>query len=163
LVNYVNLVKSKSVEDKDELIELEQGEEVDEWDDLKDEIDLKTQCLFCDEILLNPENCFDHMANSHGFNIKRIQKKHSLSFYDTMKLLNYLRLCQRHETDPFENENRSSSFENDGIPDIKLWNKPQFYFPVYEEDPLLTAIEDSDKEEEEEEEESFIEEFKNKV
>ena len=31
------------------------------------------------------------------------------------------------------------------IPSCKLWNRPEFYFPVYEEDPLLTAIE-SDEE-----------------
>ena len=151
LINYVNLVKSKFGDDKDELIE--QDEEVDEWEDLNDEIDLKTQCLFCDEILLDPETCFNHMIKSHSFNIKNIQKKHELSFYDTMKLLNYLRNCQCHEIDPFEGT--TGAFENDQIPDKKLWNKPEFYFPVYEEDPLLTAIEDT-------EEEELIDEFNNK-
>ena len=152
LVNYVNLVKSKSGEDKDE--PAEQEDEVDEWEDLNDEIDLKTQCLFCDEILSDPEACFEHMIHFHGFNIKNIQKRHSLSFYDTMKLLNYLRNCQRHETDPFDNQ-KGRTFENNEIPDEKLWNRPEFYFPVYEEDPLLTAIED--------EEEELIDEFKDKL
>ena len=72
LVNYVNLVKSKSGEDKDE--PAEQEEEVDEWEDLNDEIDLKTQCLFCDEILSDPEACFEQHDSIHGFNIKTIQK-----------------------------------------------------------------------------------------
>ena len=71
-----------------------------------------------------------------------------------MKLLNYLRNCQRHETDPFDNQ-KGRKFENNEIPDEKLWNRPEFYFPVYEEDPLLTAIED--------EEEELIDEFKDKL
>ena len=152
LVNYVNLVKSKFGDDKDDLVE--QEDEVDEWDDLNEEIDLKTQCLFCEEIFMDPETCFEHMTKSHGFNIKSIQKQHSLSFYDTMKLLNYLRNCQRYETDPFEGGS-TGNFENDEIPDSKLWNRPEFYFPVYEEDPLLTAIEDVEAE--------LIEEFSNKI
>lgn len=160
LVNYVNLVKSKLGEDKDEFVDQEEG--VDEWDDLTDEIDLKTQCLFCDGILMDPESCFNHMIQSHGFSIKTIQKKHGLSFYDTMKLLNYLRHCQQHEIDPFENDGSiGGSFEKNEIPDMKLWNRPEFYFPVYEEDPLLTAIEDSDEEYRQENE--LVEEFNNKM
>lgn len=154
LVNYVNLVKGpktdKSKEEADEM-----DEEVDEWEDLKDEIDLKTQCLFCTEILIDPETCFKHMKESHDFDMKEIQKQHKFTFYDTMKFINYLRNCQRHEEDPFGHQGSHKTFRNGEIPEIKLWNRPEFYFPVYEEDPLLTAIED-------EEDSSLIDDF-NKI
>lgn len=146
LINYVNLVKTnKLTDEKDDVFE--QDENFDEWEDLNEELDLKTQCLFCTDILVDPETCFDHMSKSHHFNIKSIQKKHNLSFYDTMKLLNFLRNCQRHEIDPFDL--CSGSFEKNEIPEMSLWNRPEFYFPVYEEDPLLTAIEDADDDEDE--------------
>ncbi|TEB18440.1 hypothetical protein C9890_0377 [Perkinsus sp. BL_2016] len=111
-------------------------EEVDGWDDLTDEIDAKTQCLFCDGISVDPEDCFVHMELEHGFNLKRHEKK------------------------PFGEESDSNpSFESDEIPDPKLWNRPEFYFPVYEEDPLLTAIGLADEQEEQE----LIDDFDNKL
>lgn len=150
LVNYVNLVKCKTNNnnnnnEEDTFID----EDIDEWQDLNEEIDVKTQCLFCDKILIDPEGCFDHMSIEHGFNMKNIQKTHNLSFYDTMKLVNYLRNCQRNDTNPFEEDSNDVKikFERDEIPDAKLWNRPEFYFPVYEEDPLLTAIEEFESEE----------------
>lgn len=151
LVNYVNLVKGPKTDKlKDEVDEAE--DEIDEWDDLKDEIDIKTQCLFCDDISVDPEECFTHMKESHEFCIEFIQNKNKLSFYDTMKLVNYLRNCQRHEENPFGEKDQS--FEDGNIPEMRLWNRPEFYFPVYEEDPLLTAIEDG-----EETEEDILEDF----
>lgn len=144
LVNYVNLVKApkSAVEEVDEI-----EEEIDEWEDLKDEIDLKTQCLFCDGISIDPDACFAHMKESHGFDIKSLQKEHKFTFYDTMKFVNYLRNCQRLGKDPFADDAEEKRFEGGEIPDMKLWNRPEFYFPVYDEDPLLTAIEDFDDEE----------------
>ncbi|NBO25143.1 MAG: hypothetical protein EBU93_07950, partial [Chlamydiae bacterium] len=149
LVNYVNLSKSsiKNAE-KDDGPEEENG--IDEWDDLKDELDLKTQCLFCDEVLEDPEGCFEHMKSEHGFCLTDIQKRNKLTFYDTMKLINYFRHCQRHEISVFgpdeDIKDLRSRFLESQIPESKFWNKPEFYFPVYEEDPLLTAIGDEDEE-----------------
>jgi hypothetical protein len=156
LVNYVNLVKGpKTDKSKDEVDEF--YEEVDEWEDLKDEIDLKTQCLFCDHILIDPEASFLHMKQIHNFDMKLIQRKNKLTFYDTMKLINYLRNCQRHEENPFDDA--ASCFEDGNIPEMRLWNRPEFYFPVYDEDPLLTAIEDIEETETETEEKELIDQF----
>lgn len=134
LVNYVNFVKVPVVDvaDADEEVDLE-----DAWDDLTDEIDSKTQCLFCEEILASPESTFKHMKTAHSFDLKAIQRQHKLKFYDTMKLVNYFRHCQQHAKPP-------SIEEVNQIPDPSLWNRPEFYFPVYDEDPLLTAIGDAE-------------------
>lgn len=153
LVNYVNLVKSSRNTIANEENDIEEDGGVDEWEDLKDEIDLKTQCLFCNDITVDPERCFVHMKTEHGFDLKGTQREHKLSFYDTMKLVNYLRNCQRLGESPFgssdSEEDTMEQFIMLRIPEMRLWNKPQFYFPVYEEDPLLTAIEDDDDESEE--------------
>lgn len=134
LVNYVNFVKVPVVDvaDADEEVDAE-----DAWDDLTDEIDSKTQCLFCEEILASPESTFKHMKTAHSFDLKAIQRQHQLKFYDTMKLVNYFRHCQQHAKPP-------SIEEVNQIPDPSLWNRPEFYFPVYDEDPLLTAIGDAE-------------------
>ncbi len=158
LVNYVNLVKNKSKSTNNNEEDVLNEEDVDQWEDLTDEIDAKTQCLFCDEITIDPEGCFDHMKLEHGFSIKSIQQKHNFTFYDSMKLVNYLRNCQRHELAPFEDESDIKiRFEKDEIPEKRLWDQPEFYFPVYEEDPLLTVIEETEAEE------KLLEEFNNKI
>ena len=162
LINYVNLNNktNDTVNRKDNANFKNEPEPLEEednnWDDLDDEIDLQTQCLFCNEILSNPEDCFIHMQNLHSFNLKNIQREHNLKFYDTMKLINYFRNCQREDTNSFGDTKDGDGsdyggailkqkFEMNKIPSCKLWNRPEFYFPVYEEDPLLTAIE-SDEE-----------------
>lgn len=158
LVNYVNLTKNNSSCNSGG----NEGNEADEvsgevdWEDLKDEIDLQTQCLFCDLLLADPEDCFEHLLTSHSFNIQSIQLANKLTFYDTMKLINYFRNCQRQDKYPFKDDlvkdcplSLNVHFQNNEIPDGRHWNRPEYYFPVYEEDPLLTAIEDDYEEEEE--------------
>jgi hypothetical protein len=148
LVNYVNLSrKSSGIKEKDDVLENE--DDIDDWNDLTDEIVMKTQCLFCLEINLDPEICFEHMSQAHGFCIKSLRKHNLLDFYEVMKLVNYLRHCQTHEIHPFgpdSIDNSSVHFLRLKIPAKSLWDKPEFYFPVYEDDPLLTAIEDFDEE-----------------
>ena len=142
LVNYVNI--SKSAQNPSSTMEEEI--EDDTWDDLVDEVEVETQCLFCSELLKDPEACFEHMKEAHAFDFEALQKQHDLDYYASMKLLNYLRHCQTSDLNPFSfdetlnAEDNFNEFRSHQLPDSKLWNKPEFLFPVYEEDPLLTAI-----------------------
>ncbi len=138
LVNYVNISKS-SQRSAAALANGANEEEIedDSWDDLMDEVEVETQCLFCSDLLKDPEACFVHMKTAHAFDFEAIQKENKLDYYASMKLLNYLRHCQT-------SAEAAKVFE---FPDPKLWNKTEFLFPVYEEDPLLTAIDFGDLEE----------------
>jgi hypothetical protein len=130
LVNYVNISKSSQKASAG----VEEEIDDDTWDDLIDEIEVETQCLFCTNLLKDPEACFEHMQDAHSFNFAALQKQHNLDYYASMKLLNYLRHCQTSEIPNHE------CFTSNQLPDPRLWNRPEFLFPVYDEDPLLTAI-----------------------
>lgn len=152
LVNYVNLSKnaaskaSTAAANTTATTVEDDPDEDDTWDDLTDEIDMETQCLFCPDLLHDPETCFEHMQTEHSFDFYELQKRHELDYYASMKLLNYLRHCQSCDVNPFSPAEAPDlsfaigQFARNQLPDLKLWNKPEFLFPVFEEDPLLTAI-----------------------
>ena len=136
MINYINLMKRLSYEppsaaNQPSAVE----EESDGWSDLADSMDEITQCLFCSETQPDPDSTFAHMRSAHGFDFHALQRKHALDFYSSIKLINYFRFCQRNGT-PHDVEAGSM------LPESGLWNRPEYYFPLYEEDPLLTAIEE---------------------
>ena len=143
LVNYVNRAKGPRNSDANDDA-LDEAED-ETWDDLTEEVESETQCLFCTNIFANPEVCFEHMKTEHRFDFYSLQKHYSLDFYSSLKLVNYLRHCQSTDSDPFTGEvlnldQNCDRFAAGEIPDKILWDKPDFYFPVHNEDPLLTAL-----------------------
>lgn len=149
LVNYVNLSKIGGAANDPPDADADDMDE-DGWEDLTDELDLQTQCLFCEELCEDPEGCFQHMDTHHSFNLPRLQTGHRLDFYQTLKLLNYLRHCQRYDVDPFVEDapcnpiDTAARFGREELPDSRLWDRPEYYFPLYDDDPLLTAIDDGE-------------------
>jgi hypothetical protein len=137
LINYVNLLKGSGCDDAKGLDEVSDG-----WSDLEDSVDEATQCLFCIDILSDPDAAFEHMSAVHGFDFYHLKKENKLDFYSGVKILNFLRNCQRHERDAC-----IETFQGKmALPDKNLWDRPEFYFPLYEDDPLLTAVDDFDPE-----------------
>jgi hypothetical protein len=48
-------------------------------------------CLFCDCVAVCAQECVTHMAEDHFFDLPKIQKERSLSLYQTLILINFLR------------------------------------------------------------------------
>lgn len=146
LVNYTqagklwtNIPASKDDEESD------QG-----WSDLDVPLECKTQCLFCDKVSADPESCLTHML-VHGFDLREIQSTSKLTFYDSVKLINYLRYqravllacpgCALELSDDFEYmDHMNLSCVAMAVDARHLWNRVQFYIPIFDEDPLLEII-----------------------
>ncbi|KAK7891251.1 hypothetical protein WMY93_023214 [Mugilogobius chulae] len=86
-------------------------------------------------------------------------KVYYLHFYQQVKLVNFIRR-QIHQSRCYGCEQR---FENrqavlqhlstEGhvmkLPQMSIWNQPQYYFPTYENDALLCTLSDSDDDDDE--------------
>lgn len=113
LINYTQPGKlwsdiSYAQEEDDKSKGEEQSDE--DWSDLDIEICRMTQCLFCQQMSEDPDACLDHMSVKHKFNLRKLQKELFLSFYDSVKLLNYFRHCQICVECPAGCEFQSSDF-----------------------------------------------------
>lgn len=80
-------------EDSDDDEGLEQKLDED-WEDWKTDEEYEAEefiCLFCDEKYKSIESVFKHCSSNHSFDFQSIKKTLSLNFYDSFKLINYVR------------------------------------------------------------------------
>ncbi|KAI3631232.1 hypothetical protein MIR68_010722 [Amoeboaphelidium protococcarum] len=83
-------------------------------------------CLFCDRIDSNATQCINHIREAHSIDLKQLLG--SRNFYDSIKIINYLR------SNP---DNLLKLNNNDGE-----WTDDKYLIPVMENDALLGAFED---------------------
>ncbi|XP_022906495.2 zinc finger protein 277 [Onthophagus taurus] len=148
IVNYLEINKSKR-DEKDDNYALERDENSDnEYSDWNEK-DYQIFCLFCayknpkiDELRL-------HMKNDHSFDFNEITGK--LDFYQKVKLVNYIRrqmvhfncvFCNQHFNHDHENKLHMNQEEHVKIPEINVFDQPEYFFPTYENDTLLYYLED---------------------
>jgi len=67
----------------------EDGEEI--WDDWVEDVPNDAQCLFCEMVSSSPSACMEHMSSDHDFNFRALQIEWSLDFYESVKLVNFIR------------------------------------------------------------------------
>jgi type I protein arginine methyltransferase len=111
----------------------EELEELEELEEIK--------CLFCAVTLENIESTFAHLKSVHQFDLTEIRRAHSLNFYDSVKLINYIR--HRHCTP--ETPGKEDSVLNGDIDSIvaeirDATDSDQFLVPVIQDDPLLQTF-----------------------
>lgn len=86
-----DLTKAKQILEEEE----EEGEEqIEDWDDWKtdeEDPDPDFLCLFCNLRRNSIELLFDHCSSDHSFDFRSIRKSLRLDFYDSFKLINYIR------------------------------------------------------------------------
>uniref|UniRef100_A0A8C4R1P3 Zinc finger protein 277 n=1 Tax=Eptatretus burgeri TaxID=7764 RepID=A0A8C4R1P3_EPTBU len=92
----------------------------------------------------------------HKFDLPRLRQELGLSFYQQVKLVNFIRrevYCRRCYAcgSSFPNRNElvthmTSSGHLGSPPLCKDWDQPQYYFPTYENDTLLYGLSDSEDE-----------------
>lgn len=153
IINYLEYSKVwkdiKSERDTEDKEFLNDSETIEDWTD-----PVQTYyCLFCDNSFENENEIFDHMINKHQFDLNEINSSNQLSFYNQVKLVNYIRrqvyskqcfICKK-QTNSME-ELRTHLKENDHIkqfPDCEHWDQPEFYFSTFEDDSLLCLLDDS--------------------
>lgn len=127
--------------------------EADNWDDLNDTVDLRTTCLFCEQVFSSPnEELIAHCQEAHDFDMESLKSVFSDGqFYDYIKLITYIRhhikdlrcpICTQTYTNPVELEAHMKDEKHCRIPDRSLWDQPQYLFPIFDDDPLLFFFED---------------------
>jgi hypothetical protein len=142
--------------------------EVDEtWDDWVEDVPNDTDCLFCDRVLSSPPICMDHMASEHGFDFRALKKEWSLDFYDSVKLVNYIRRQVEEKACVKCGEKQGSrkdlldhmQKENHFAPtrDAEFWKNPQYLIPAKENDAFLQGLDDGleDEDDDEDDDEMF--------
>ncbi|KAJ2769310.1 hypothetical protein IWQ56_002603 [Coemansia nantahalensis] len=111
----------------------------DRWDDWEgDEVDAPTQCLFCQELFAQLPDLFQHVRAAHDFDLVRTRADLGLDFYQTMRVVNYIRGRAR-DSPGFE---KASGFSIDGSE--PFLSDDAFLKPVIPEDGLLFALDDLD-------------------
>ncbi|KAI3990041.1 hypothetical protein MKX01_013527 [Papaver californicum] len=115
----------------------------EDWEDWKTDEEYEAEefiCLFCDEKYKSFESVFKHCSSNHSFDFQSMKKTLSLNFYDSFKLINYVRSQVA--------ENRSwswSCLENEK----RFWEDDKYLKPFMKEDSLLHNFwEDEDDDEE---------------
>ncbi|CAB3385833.1 Hypothetical predicted protein [Cloeon dipterum] len=148
IVNYLEIGKSwKEVEEEQDG---PLGPEDESWSDwCDDEAESPLVCLFCDHQSkhLHALNCHSQVQHN-GFTLDNL----NLSFYLQVKLVNYIRRQVYLNACPVCNESfdcKSSldehllSSQHYTVPDVSLFDQPQFFFPTYENDAVLSQLEDA--------------------
>lgn len=102
------------------------------WEDVEadEDEDLNVKCLVCSETYPAARRMLDHCSTIHGLDLLSAIKQHSLDFYGTIKLVNYIR-----------------SAANDGSKSLdtstpELWKEDKYLQPMLENDALLFSLDD---------------------
>lgn len=109
----------------------------DGWDD-EEEMNAPMKCLFCPGTFLDTSSLFEHVKQTHGFDFLRTKAKLNLDFYQSMRLVNYVR------TMSFENNDfgRAGKFSVDGSE--SFLSDDAYLKPAIEDDTLLYALDELD-------------------
>jgi hypothetical protein len=149
-----------SEEDDDEEVEDADNDEKaspsreHEWNDWVETEGCDAVCLFCHQTSTDTELLLQHLKNTHGFELQQLISDHKLSFYQQVKLINFMRRQLHYNTctycdtkfDNFEalSHHLRTTVHSTLLPPVCAWNQPQYYFPTYENDSLLCSLMDND-------------------
>jgi protein arginine N-methyltransferase 3 len=108
------------------------------WDDWEaDEMGAEdAKCLFCAEILPSAREVFAHCSLTHGFDFLRTRQQFSLDFYQSIRLINYL----RQQAQDVEGFDQTTTWTLEG--NEAFLGDDEYLRPVLEDDSLLYAFED---------------------
>ncbi|XP_017466393.1 PREDICTED: zinc finger protein 277 [Rhagoletis zephyria] len=123
-----------------------------DWSDWDDDIGkmYPLNCLYCKEQKESFDGLKEHMLTAHGVNFAAVLQ--GLNFYQRIKVVNYVRrqICfQRCVSCNLRCENQDTLLEHMvseqhfGCGTKKQWDKPEYFFPTYEDDTLLCVLDDS--------------------
>ncbi|KAJ2818300.1 hypothetical protein IWW50_005863, partial [Coemansia erecta] len=113
-----------------------QDERWDDWED--EEMNMPMKCLFCTHMFQSTIMLFRHVKQTHGFDFLKTRKALDLDFYQSMRVVNYIRTLGL--SDP--NFGSVSGFSIDGSE--AFLNDDAYLKPTMAEDSLLYALDELD-------------------
>ena len=99
-------------------------------------------CFFCKTSFDQAAKVYTHMKEVHEFDFLLMQQEMQLSFYQQIKLINYIR--RRVHVGQQEGCADIIAKIKDDLQSNTKWNQPQYYFPTYEDDNILCQLEDKE-------------------
>ncbi|RLU27523.1 hypothetical protein DMN91_001327 [Ooceraea biroi] len=130
----------------------ENEDEEASWSDWNDE-SIGIACLFC-KYINNEFTCIlGHMREAHGFDFEETVK--DLTFYQKVKVVNYikrqiqLQRCIFCETETDNVLEHMKSQQHCKLATRKVWDQPEYYFPMSENDSFLYNLDATSNSDEE--------------
>ncbi|KAK2583997.1 hypothetical protein KPH14_006456 [Odynerus spinipes] len=144
---------------KDTELSSESEDEESSWSDWNDE-SISILCLFCKHTDKDFVAILQHIKEKHNFDFEKASK--DLTFYQKVKLVNYIRrqihlqcciLCEEKSDNVLEHMFQENHCK---VPKQRIWDQPEFYFPMNENDSFLYNLDaDNDHSEESDIENTF--------
>ncbi|XP_021369204.1 zinc finger protein 277-like [Mizuhopecten yessoensis] len=160
IINYLEMGKNWEAiqqENDRDIVSDDSTETEDEWEGWREEAGSQAVCLYCMFSSSNPAKLSAHMQELHDLDFQEIKLKMNLDFYQQVKLINFIRrqvhlcTCIGCQTKFEDKQTLLDHMHELGhtnlIPEVALWDQPQYFFPTYENDNLLCQIQDDDGEE----------------
>nr|CAB3267922.1 zinc finger protein 277 [Phallusia mammillata] len=140
IINYLELGKNwETLQNESE--RLDSNEDWSGWN----EESQNSVCFFCESSFDQAENVYNHMKDEHDFDFVSIRRDMQMSFYQQVKMINFIRRLVHIELSMLKTEPSEVAKNVSGnIKSSTQWNQPQYYFPTYENDSLLCQLEDKD-------------------
>ena len=101
------------------------------WEDAEDDTEtVNIRCLLCDGTYNSAALMLDHCKIVHYLDLQTVRAEHSLDFYSTIRLINYVRDCAK------------IGIASPDTSDPSLWAGDKFMQPVLENDALLFSLDE---------------------
>ncbi|XP_004517507.1 zinc finger protein 277 [Ceratitis capitata] len=134
----------------------ESDESDSDWSDWDEDIGKMPplNCLYCKYKEESYEALKEHMLSAHNVNFEETMK--GLNFYQKIKVVNYVRRqicllrCVSCNLRCDNEEHLSQHMESEqhfGCGTKKQWDKPEYFFPTYDDDSLLCVLDDTPNDE----------------
>ncbi|WPG99991.1 Hypothetical protein R9X50_00281500 [Acrodontium crateriforme] len=105
------------------------------WEDMEDDTEsVVVQSLLTDEKFPSAKVMLEECKTSHGFDLLAVRKGLDLDFYQTIKLVNYIR-------SEVANGNASAT-KLPNVSDPSLWADDKYLQPALEDDALLFSLDE---------------------
>lgn len=122
-------------------------QEDDHWSDWGDEDEAEMICLFCPRREKKSDNMKIHLLDQHEFQLET----NKYNFYEKVKFINYIRrqvhllrcISCNEQFEASEDLQGHMKNEKHFESDRKLWDKPEYFFPTYEDDKMLYTFDDN--------------------
>lgn len=125
-----------------------------DWSDWQGE-EIEVTCLFCPYKEKDFAMLKDHMNGEHKINFDKEVK--NLSFYDRVKIVNYIRrkifvkeclACNENFEHRADLQSHLKQYNHFTIGKSEDWNHPEYFFPTYEDDAFLCLLDEDEGEDE---------------
>ncbi|KRY54627.1 Malignant T-cell-amplified sequence 1, partial [Trichinella britovi] len=126
-----------------------------EWDEEDIEEELAFVCLLCDKAFQAVPLLLQHMLEQHHFHFSEFLENERMDFYERIKFVNFVRkkchdfvcfICGKDDlrsSDALKKHLSEKSEEQmKRLPGREKWNKDEYLLPTYENDLLLTVLDE---------------------